>query len=51
VSSAPPPERQRWVLCEKCHRETVVKVEQRHDEVVLACTRCQHVWTVERHIE
>ena len=45
----PAGERQRFVLCEKCHRETVVKMEQRPEEVVLGCTHCRHVWTVEHH--
>jgi hypothetical protein len=44
-----PRERQWFVLCEKCHREPVERMENRPTEVVLICTKCQHVWTVKRY--
>ena len=39
-------ERLRYVLCEKCKRDTVIKVGQRAGERDLLCTTCEHRWTV-----
>lgn len=45
----PEGERLRYVLCQKCRRETVIKVEQRDTERDLYCMNCQHRWTVQGH--
>ena len=43
----PKGERLRYVLCPKCRRETVTKVDQRENERELFCTNCQYRWKVQ----